>query len=166
MNGHLTSEASFMDLAGPQLVRAAGMGFIFIPLSVIALSDLAPQQRGNATGLFNLTRELGGSIGTAWMGMNLADSTKIYASQIGESVSVYNPIAQEQLALIQRGVTSRLADPAASAATILGLRVQVQALIKAFNEGFLLVSALFMFALALVLLLKRPQPGLKIEGAH
>jgi DHA2 family multidrug resistance protein len=166
MNGHLTSEASFMDLAGPQLVRAAGMGFIFIPLSVIALSDLAPQQRGNATGLFNLTRELGGSIGTAWMGMNLADSTKIYAQQIGESINVYNPIAQEQLTLLQRGVTARLADPAASAATIMGFRVQTQALIKAFNEGFLLVSALFMFALALVLLLKRPQAGLKIEGAH
>jgi len=166
MNGHLTSEASFMDLAGPQLVRAAGMGFIFIPLSVIALSDLPAQQRGNATGLFNLTRELGGSIGTAWMGMNLADSTKVYAQQIGESVNVYNPIAQEQLMLLQRGVTARLADPTASAATIMALRVQVQALIKAFNEGFLLVSALFMLALALVLLLKRPQPGLKIEGAH
>ena len=166
MNGHLTSEASFMDLARPQMVRAVGMGFIFIPLSVIALSDLPAAQRGNATGLFNLTRELGGSIGTAWMGMNLADSTKLYASRIGESINVYNPVAQEQMMLIQRGVTARLADPQASAATILGLRVQVQALIKAFNEGFLMVAAMFMLGLGLVLLLKRPQPGVKIEGAH
>ena len=43
---------------------------------------------------------------------------------------------------------------------------QVQALIKAFNEGFLLVAALFMLGLGLVLLLKRPQAGVKIEGAH
>jgi DHA2 family multidrug resistance protein len=142
------------------------MGFIFIPLSVIALSDLPAAQRGNATGLFNLTRELGGSIGTAWMGMNLADSTKLYASRIGESINVYNPVAQEQLMLIQRGVTARLADPQASAATILGLRVQLQALIKAFNEGFLMVASMFMLGLGLVLLLKRPQPGIKIEGAH
>jgi DHA2 family multidrug resistance protein len=165
MNGHLTSQASFWDLAHPQMVRSFAMGFIFIPLSVIALSDLSAEQRGNATGLFNLTRELGGSIGTAWMGMRLDNATKLFASRLGESVSVYNPVTQEQLAQL-RGVTSGLADPGAGAITILGLRVQVQALIKAFNDGFLAVAALFAAGLFLVLLLKRPQPGLKIEGAH
>ena len=165
MNGHLTSQASFWDLTRPQMVRAFGLGFIFIPLSVIALSDLGADQRGNATGLFNLTRELGGSIGTAWMGMRLDNATKLFASRLGESVSVYNPIAQEQLAQL-RGVTSNLADPAAGAVSILGLRVQLQALIKAFNDGFLAVAALFAAGLLLVLLLKRAQPGLKIEGAH
>ena len=165
MNGHLTSQASFWDLTRPQMVRAFGLGFIFIPLSVIALSDLSAEQRGNATGLFNLTRELGGSIGTAWMGMRLDDQTKLFTSRLSESVTVYNPIAQEQLAQL-RGVATGLADPTAGAISILGLRVQVQALIKAFNDGFLAVAALFAGGLVLVLLLKRPQPGLKIEGAH
>jgi DHA2 family multidrug resistance protein len=165
MNGHLTSQASFWDLARPQMVRSFAMGFIFIPLSVIALSDLGADQRGNATGLFNLTRELGGSIGTAWMGMRLDNASKLFASRLGESVNVYNPIAQDQLAQL-RGVTSGLPDAGGSAISILGLRVQLQALIKAFNEGFLAVAALFAAGLLLVLLLKRPQPGLKIEGAH
>jgi MFS transporter, DHA2 family, multidrug resistance protein len=166
MNGHLTTQASFWDLARPQMVRAFAMSLIFIPLSVIALSDLSPEQRGNATGLFNLTRELGGSIGTAWMGMNLDNASKLFASRLGESVNAYNPAAQEQLALIQRGVTNRLPDPAGSAATILGLRVQVQAMIKAFNAGFLLVAAVFAAGIGLVFFLKRPQPGVQIEGAH
>src|SRR6185312_1229324 len=78
MNAHLTSQAGFWDLARPQMVRAFALGFIFIPLSVIALSDLAPSIRGNATGLFNLTRELGGSIGTAWMSVALDNSAKVY----------------------------------------------------------------------------------------
>ena len=166
MNGHLTSQASFWDLARPQMVRAFSMGFIFIPLSLITLSDLSAEQRGNATGLFNLTRELGGSIGTAWMGAALDTATKAHASHLTESVTVYNPIVQEQLAAMQAGVTGRLADPLASATSILGLRIQVQALIRAFNDGFLNVAVLFAAGVLLVFLLKRADPTVKIEGAH
>jgi len=165
MNGHLTSQASFWDLARPQMVRAFAMGFIFIPLSVMALSDLSADKRGNATGLFNLTRELGGSIGTAWMSVSLENSSAVYSSQIGESVNPYNPLVQEQLAAL-RGAVSTLPDPGQSALSILSLRVQLQALIKAFNDGFLMVAALFAAGIFLVLLLKRPEPGVKIEGAH
>src|SRR5262249_29597387 len=57
--GQLTSLAGFSDLVRPQILRAVGLSFIFIPVSVMALSDLDPARRGNATGLFNLTRELG-----------------------------------------------------------------------------------------------------------
>src|SRR5262249_49897608 len=65
---NLTSEAGFWNLVLPNMVRSAGLGFIFIPVTVLALSNVAPARRGNATGLFNLTRELGGSMGTALMG--------------------------------------------------------------------------------------------------
>jgi DHA2 family multidrug resistance protein len=165
MNGHLTSQASFWDLARPQMVRAFAMGFIFIPLSVIALSDLTPERRGNATGLFNLTRELGGSIGTAWMSVALDNASKIHGAQMGEAVNAYNPVAQEQLALL-RGAMSTLPDPTASATSILALRVQLQSLIKGFNDGFLMVAAAFAAGLVLVLFLKRPAPGVTVEGAH
>ena len=158
MNGHLTSQASFWDLARPQMVRAFAMGFIFIPLSVIALSDLPADKRGNATGLFNLTRELGGSIGTAWMSVALDNASKVYGSQIGESVNAYNPVAQDQLAAL-RGVAGNLPDAGGGALSILALRVQLQALIRAFNDGFLTVAALFAAGLVLVLFLKRPAPG-------
>jgi DHA2 family multidrug resistance protein len=165
MNGHLTSQASFWDLAKPQMVRAFAMGFIFIPLSVVALSNVSPEKRGNATGLFNLTRELGGSIGTAWMSVSLDDATKMHASRLGEAVSAYNPLAQEQLAALKSAVAT-LADPTQSATSILALRVQLQALIRGFNDGFLMVAALFAAGTFLVLLLDRPDPTVKIEGAH
>ncbi len=70
---HLTSEAGFWDMVRPNLIRSTGLAFIFIPVSVLALSNLPDAQRGNGTGLFNLTRELGGSIGTAIMGMLVTD---------------------------------------------------------------------------------------------
>lgn len=165
MNGHLTAQAGFWDLARPQMVRAFAMGFIFIPLSVIALSDLSADKRGNATGLFNLTRELGGSIGTAWMSVALDNASKMHASHLGESVNAYNPLAQEQLAALQ-GAAGTLADPTGSALSILALRVQVQALIRSFNDGFLMVAAAFAAGLVLVFLLKRPDPNVVVEGAH
>jgi MFS transporter, DHA2 family, multidrug resistance protein len=147
------------------MVRAFAMGFIFIPLSVMALSDLSAEKRGNATGLFNLTRELGGSIGTAWMSVALENSTQRYGSQIGEAVSVYNPIAQEQLAAL-KGVAGTLPDPTQSAISILALRIQLQSLIKSFNDGFLMVAALFAVGIVLVFFLKKADPGVKVEGAH
>ena len=47
---HLTREAGFWDLVRPNMIRSFGLGFIFIPVSVLALSDLPDAQRGNATG--------------------------------------------------------------------------------------------------------------------
>lgn len=166
MNGHLTTQASFWDLSKPQMVRAAGNAFVFIPLTVAALSDLPEDKRGNATGLFNLTRELGGSIGTAWMGTTIEKSSNVYASQLGESVSLYNPIGQEQLALLERGVTASLPNASGSALKLLDMKVKLQALVKAFNEGFLSVTLVFVMGLFLVLLLKKSKPGAKVDGAH
>src|SRR4029077_19152086 len=92
----LTAQAGFYDLVWPNLIRSLGLGFVFIPVSVAALSDLPPAQRGNATGLFNLTRELGGSLGTAWMGKIVADGITTHSAQLAELVSPYNPIVQER----------------------------------------------------------------------
>src|SRR5262249_32233405 len=61
LNAHLTNEAGFRDLVSAMTVRAVSLAFVFIPISVLALSGVSPAQRGNASGLFNLTRELGGS---------------------------------------------------------------------------------------------------------
>jgi DHA2 family multidrug resistance protein len=136
------------------------MAFIFIPLSVLTLSDLGERQRGNATGLFNLTRELGGSIGTAWMGMLIDDSTKIHAAELSEHVSAYSPSTQERLAALKGGLG--IAAPEA----FLQMKLKVQAMVMSFTDGFGKASVVFAIGLLLVLFLKRPQPGARIEGAH
>ena len=48
-------------------IRSLALSLCFVPLSVVALADLPASERGSGAGLFNATRELGGSIGTAWM---------------------------------------------------------------------------------------------------
>jgi DHA2 family multidrug resistance protein len=159
LNAHLTDQAGFWDLTRPQFVRSVSMGFIFIPISMLALSDLPNEIRGNATGLFNLTRELGGSIGTAWMGLLVDRGSKIHASYLREAIYAQNPLVQERLAAIRGSLGQQTFTSDLVPETILELKVRVQALILSFNEGFARVTLLFLASLVLVFFLKRPKPG-------
>jgi MFS transporter, DHA2 family, multidrug resistance protein len=158
LGSQLTGQAGFGDLVMPQLVRAIGLAFIFIPVSVAALSDLTPGERGNATGLFNLTRELGGSLGTAWMGKVVADGVVTHGSHIASHVTVYDPIVAERIATLTH---AGLPAPA-----VLAGQVQGQALVMSFDDGFRLAMVAILVGLALVVMLKRPKSGEAPAGAH
>jgi MFS transporter, DHA2 family, multidrug resistance protein len=166
MNAHLTDQAGFWDLTRPQFVRSASMGFIFIPISMLALSDLPGDKRGNATGLFNLTRELGGSIGTAWMGLLIDRGSKIHASYLREAIYPQNTLVQERLAQIRGSVGQQTFTSDLVPEAVLELKVRLQALILSFNEGFSQATVLFLTTLFLVLLLKPPKSTAGISGAH
>jgi DHA2 family multidrug resistance protein len=156
---HLTVNAGFYDLVWPNLVRSLGLVFVFIPVSIAALSNLPPEQRGNATGLFNLTRELGGSLGTAWMGKLVADGIATHSAQLAEHVSPYDPLAQEQwLGILRRGM-----DPAG---TLMG-RVAREAMVLSFEDGFRITMLAIGLGIVMVMLLKRPQAAAGApSGAH
>jgi len=159
LGSQLTSAAGFNDLVMPQLVRAIGLAFIFIPVSVAALSDLSPQERGNATGLFNLTRELGGSLGTAWMGKVVADGVVSHGSYIAQHVTIYDPVVQERIAQLQHaGIPPELS---------LSNTVSGQALVMSFEDGFRLAMVAILVGLALVMMLRKPRGGAAAPaGAH
>lgn len=166
LHSGFTSSSSNMDLIEPIFVRSLGLGFIFVPLSVIALSDLPIQRRGNATGLFNLTRELGGSMGTAWMSTMLDRNIHKNYAALTEKVSHYNFLTQERIGIIQRGLGWRFYDAQAGTYTLLGMKLNEQAMIRSFNQGFLILSMVFASAIFATFFLKRPAPGVKIAGGH
>lgn len=155
----LTAEAGYWDLVAPNMIRSFGLAFIFIPVTVMALSDLSDAQRGNATGLFNLTRELGGSIGTAMMGMVVTDGAKRNASYLSEHVTPYSAIASEQMRAMS-------ATKSGVAETLMSMRISQQAMVLSFEHGFQLVAVAIALGAGLVFLLKRPKPGVEISGAH
>ena len=163
---HLTAEAGYWDLVKPNLVRSFGLGFIFIPVTVMALSDLPDAQRGNATGLFNLTRELGGSIGTAVMGMLVTDGVKEHTTHLAAKVTVYDPIVQEQMRAITGTIGTQTATSAGVAEGVLSMRIGREAMVLSFEHGFRVVAVAIALGLVLVLLLKKAKPGVAIEGAH
>jgi MFS transporter, DHA2 family, multidrug resistance protein len=156
LNGHLTQLADTHALTMPIFVRSLGLGFCFVPLSVVALSGLKPSERGSAAGLFNLTRELGGSIGTAWMSTMITNSTHQFRTDLARYADPYNPLFQEQLRQAQ-GALARLPDPIQSGYALMANRLDLQALVRAFNSGFLTLAAVFALSLLLVFLLRKPK---------
>jgi MFS transporter, DHA2 family, multidrug resistance protein len=159
MAATLTSSSGFDDLVRLQLLRAVGLACVFIPVNVLALSDLSPAHRGNASGLFNLTRELGGSLGTAWMGMIVTDGMAVHRSAIASHVTPFHPMVQEQLRTIAR-VTSLAPD------AILQRRISRQALVLSFEDGFRKTALAILIGLVLVLLVRRPREDVSVNAAH
>jgi len=162
----LTSAASFGNLVQPQLVRAIGLSFVFIPVSMLALSDLDGAQRGNATGLFNLTRELGGSIGTAWMGMLVTNGVKTHGSALAAHVTAYDPLVQDQMRTMAAVIGPRTPTGSVLPEALLSLRVAGQALVLSFEDGFRLAAVAMLLGLVAVAVMKRPKTSAVPSGAH
>jgi DHA2 family multidrug resistance protein len=163
---HLTAAAGFWDMVTPNMIRSFGLGFIFIPVSIAALSDLPASQRGNATGLFNLTRELGGSLGTALMGMLVSDDIKRFGSRLAEHVTVYDPIVQEQMRQLGGNVGALTFQRELVAESLLQLKVTTQAMVLSFENGFRYTALAMACGFVLVLLLKKPAAAADVGGAH
>jgi len=163
---HLTQAAGFWDLVKPNMIRSFGLGFIFIPVSVLALSGLPPTERGNATGLFNLTRELGGSLGTALMGMLVSDDIKRFGSYLSENVNVYNPIAMDRMQQLAVNVGSQTYQRELVGESLMRMKVTTQAMVLSFENGFRWTAFAMGLGVLLVLFLKKPKSNVAPTGAH
>jgi DHA2 family multidrug resistance protein len=168
LNAHLTSDASMATIVHPLFIRAVGTGFGFVPLTFLAVASLPAAQRPGGTALFNLTRELGASIGTAWMSTMLVRETKRSFTAITSHVDAFNGAAADQLAQLQHGPGARLIDSTGAALAVLQQRIGQQALLRAFNKSFLLLALAFVAASWLIVLMRRPPAaaGVDTRSAH
>ena len=167
LNAHLTSDASSSTIVRPLFIRAIGTGFGFVPLTFLAVASLTPAQRPAGTALFNLTRELGASIGTAWMSTMLDRGSKRNFTFITSHVDAFSAQAADQLQRLAHGPGARLAEPSQAALAILQQRIGAQALLRAFNGNFMSLALAFLCASVLILLMKRPKPTVTVDtNAH
>jgi DHA2 family multidrug resistance protein len=151
----------------PLFVRAIGTGFGFVPLTILGVASLPAAQRPGGTALFNLTRELGASIGTAWMSTMLDRESHRAFSYLTSHVTPNDPGVVSQLAAMQHGPGARLYDASSGALALLSQRIGQQALLRAFNGNFLLLAIAFAAASWLILLMRRPQgAGVDTRSAH
>ncbi len=77
---------TFYELLMPQILRGVGMMFAMVPTNTIALGTLAPERVKNASGLFNLTRNLGGAVGLAVINQVLNERTDLHISRLHDRV--------------------------------------------------------------------------------
>src|SRR5689334_1398175 len=90
----LNLQAGYWDVFWPQLIQGVGMSLLFVPLTTVAMDPIPRERMGNATSLFNLMRNIGGSVGIAMTGTMLARNNQSTTSLLGANVTAYNPAAQ------------------------------------------------------------------------
>ena len=168
MNSNMTHDTGIDQLRWSQLVRALGQPLIFVPLSSIATADLEKEQAGSASGLFNMMRNLGGSIGIAAIATLLTRREQFHSNRLGEAISLYNPQTQQRINQLTQYFVSRGADLTTAndrAIATLDNTIRREAFVMAFNDCFYFIAwALLLSGIAIVFFKKvKTQGG---AGAH
>lgn len=158
----LDARAGEADLLLPQVLRGVGMAFCFVPLNVAAMAKVSRERIGQATGLYNLTRQLGGSLGIAWLASLVGRYRVQHTADLVANVTPWTEAARVQL----QGMTAAamgLGFPAGEASSVAMRmvygRVMKAAAELAFRDMFLTIVALFVGSLPLLLLLERRKPS-------
>jgi DHA2 family multidrug resistance protein len=150
------------SLYWPLLWRGIGTVLMYLPLSLATFAPIPKADAPAATGFYNLTRQIGGSLGIAFLTTFLAQQENVHRSVLVEHVTPYNPIAQQQIqgmtaAFQQHGASLAVAQRQAYAA-ISGM-IDIQAAIISYADIFHVVGFAFLLALPLLFLLGKGQPG-------
>lgn len=151
----ITRDYDFYELLVPQILRGIGMMFAMVPTNNIALGTLAPERLKNGSGLFNLTRNLGGAVGLAVINQVLNERTDLHISRLQERVHWGNATATETLNMFTQRMQG-MGDAALMAMKQLSQMVHRQAVVMGYGDAFFILT-LFYFGLSLlVMLLKKP----------
>jgi DHA2 family multidrug resistance protein len=165
LNSFLTAESGFLELFLPQAVRGFALMFCFIPINTLALGTLPPEQLNNASGLYNLMRNLGGAIGLAALNTILTDRLQLHWARLGEAINLARPVVQARLEHLEGLLATALpGDPQHAAIRMLGNLVLREATVLTFNDALLLMAATFIATLVFMPLVRKPaHPA---EGGH
>jgi DHA2 family multidrug resistance protein len=156
----LNLEAGYWDIFWPQFFQGLGLSALFVPLTTISMDPIPRERMGNATSLFNLMRNLGGSIGIATTGSLLARKQQEYINVMGTHVTPYSQSAQSAIEAARRGFLASGSDAVTATerayAAVFGT-IQRQAAMVSFVDLFRLLGIIFLLLLPLVLLMRRPR---------
>ena len=139
-----TNETSQGTIIAVTLVQGAGLGMVFVPLSTVAFTTLAPHLRTDGTAILTLVRNIGSSIGISVMISNLTSTTTVMHARLSESVTPFND------ALQMPDVTSFLDLSTDTGRMLLDQMVTQQATIIAFSNDYKLLMWLILATIPLV----------------
>ena len=158
--GQLNLNAGYWEIFWPQVLQGTGLAMTFVPLTTVTMQAIAPQRMGNATSLFNLMRNIGGSVGIAVTGTMLVRHRQTVGAQLGEQITLYDAGTQSMLAQLKAGFVAGGADAATATqrayAAMHGMLYQ-QASIVSFVWLFRLLGGLFIALIPLILIMRRPK---------
>jgi len=156
----LNLNAGYWDIFWPQVIQGIGNACIFVPLATSTMSLIPKPKMSNASAVFNLMRNIGGSFGVALMTTFIARRSQFHQTRLVENISIYNQHSMQILNQMKLWFMSRGSDAVTAShqalAAIYGL-VQRNAAMMSFVEAFWIMAALFWSAIPAVMLLRNPR---------
>jgi MFS transporter, DHA2 family, multidrug resistance protein len=165
LTAHLTNQWSFPELLVPQAVRGVALMLCYLPANMIALGSVPQDKLKNASGLYGLTRDLGGAIALASIGTVTNNRVQFHWNRLIEDINAARPAVMHFLDA-QSGRFGDLlpGDAHMAAMKLLGQMVEREALVLTYNDLLLLIGVCFVFGLMLMPLVRRPPSMLTAEG--
>ena len=166
--GHINLQVGLWNIIWPSVLNGVAISFIFTPLTTAAVGHLRQDQMGNATGIYNLMRNLGGSFGIALVSTMIVRRAQVHQALMVGHLTPYDPVYVERLAAATQALTPQ-SGPVLAQMQAQGLiygTLQSQASLWAFVENFRLFGVLCLCCLPLVLLFKRVRATGFGAGGH
>jgi len=155
-------QADFSTIIWPRIVLGIGMGFLFIPLTTLTMSGIRKEDMANASAIYNLLRNLGGSFGVAFVTTMLARGAQVHQSHLASNLSPFDRTFQMARQAAEQFLHLRGAGTASQQAANTSLYGQLvkQATMMSFNDAFHLLSIFMIIILPLVFFMRKG----KMEG--
>jgi MFS transporter, DHA2 family, multidrug resistance protein len=163
-----TLDASFWTFVWPRFLLGIGLAMIFVPLTTLTFASIPKEEMGNATGFFNLLRNMGGGIGIGISATVLQRYSQFYQNVLVSHVNPYNPVFQQHLGRMKAGLIARGVAPSAAGHASLALlyaQIQRQTGMLAYNRVFFILCIAFASVIPFLLLLRRVK-GEAPAGLH
>jgi DHA2 family multidrug resistance protein len=160
MFSQLTLDIGMRNIIFATVLNGAASGLIFVPLSTTAMANLSRERMGQATGIYNLMRNIGAGIGISVMTTVLARSSQTHQAVLAAHLTPYDPRYQDWLRTAQSAIASRgnpFTAPMQALGVLYGMLVR-QATLLAFLDNFRLIAVAGVLCVPLVLLFRRTRP--------
>jgi DHA2 family multidrug resistance protein len=163
MNTEMSLNYSGDQLFVPDIVRAVGQALILTPLTAIATAQIAPKDAANASGLFNMLRNLAGAVGTASLETIITKREQFHSNIIGQAVNINRETVRQRIDemtnyFMAHGV-SDIATAKHQAIVALGNIVKRQSLIMGFSDTFAVIGVMLAIAAVALFFARKAKPG-------
>ena len=162
----INADWAFYELLIPQILRGVSLMMCMVTVTNIALGTLTPIQMRGGSGLFNLTRNLGGAVGLAIINTVMNQRFDLHIQRLHEAVNWNSDAAQTTLNNITGALSKLGSNAGAAALSQMNGLVRKQAMTMAIADVFLLLTFLFLGIILLLPILQKPKPAGGGGGGH
>ncbi len=151
--------SGYWDVFWPQFIQGLAMALLFVPLTTITMDPIPKERMGNATSIFNLMRNIGGSMGIANVTTIVARHTQAHINDLGAHVNPYSLGTRMMMEDLEAAFRARGADAATAASraydATFGMVARQSAMLS-FVDAFWLLGATFLAIIPLIFIMKKP----------